>query len=293
MTAARVSSERQAYLLLAPLLLLFVALFAYPLVEAAVLSVQQTRGPDFSVFVGLSNFIDLFKDPLFLIALRNTLVFTACSLGIQLPLALAIALALDRPWLRGRATIRLLLFSPAFVGVVFVATLFSVMFEPNVGVINGWLEWLTFGAAGRVDWLDQQIMPAMILAAVWMYTGFSTVLFLAALQSVDPELIDAARLDGASTLQRFWNVTVPAIQPVGAFIILFSVTGGVQLFELPWILLNNSGGPENRGLTLVMYLYQTGFERGDLGYASAIGWVVAVVLLGCAVALRPLMRRNT
>ena len=293
MTAARVSSERQAYLLLAPLLLLFVALFAYPLVEAAVLSVQQTRGPNFSVFVGLSNFIDLFKDPLFLIALRNTLVFTACSLGIQLPLALAIALALDRPWLRGRATIRLLLFSPAFVGVVFVATLFSVMFEPNVGVINGWLEWLTFGAAGRVDWLDQQIMPAMILAAVWMYTGFSTVLFLAALQSVDPELIDAARLDGASTLQRFWNVTVPAIQPVGAFIVLFSVTGGVQLFELPWILLNNSGGPENRGLTLVMYLYQTGFERGDLGYASAIGWVVAVVLLGCAVALRPLMRRNT
>jgi len=101
----------------------------------------------------------------------------------------------------------------------------------------------------------------------------------------------AAIVDGAGPWQRFRHVTIPAIRPVAGFVVLLSIIGSFQLFELPFVLLNNTAGPDNRGLTIVMYLYQTGFEIGDLGYASAIGWSLAILLMILAVALRRVLKR--
>jgi ABC-type sugar transport system permease subunit len=124
-----------------------------------------------------------------------------------------------------------------------------------------------------------------------MYVGFNMVYFLAALQNVDRSIEEAAIVDGAGPWQRFRHVTIPAIRPVAGFVVLLSIIGSFQLFELPFVLLNNTAGPDNRGLTIVMYLYQTGFEIGDLGYASAIGWSLAILLMILAVALRRVLKR--
>lgn len=273
------------WLLLAPFFVLFIAFTAYPLVGSLWLSTRQTFGPGASRGVGPGNFSQLLQDPLFWRALRNTVVFTLGSVLIQLPLSLLLAMALNRPGLRGRAVLRLIMFAPVLVGVVFVGMMFSVIFEKRTGMLNQMLHAVS-GWSLDFPWLETYVMPALILATLWQYVGFNMVYFLAALQSVPQELEEAASMDGAGAWGRFRHVVVPAIRPVGTFVVLLSIIGSFQLFELPYILFNATGGPDNRGLSLVLYLYQCGFQTGDLGYASAVGWAMAVVLMACAVLQR-------
>ncbi|MFZ4574236.1 MAG: carbohydrate ABC transporter permease [Phycisphaerales bacterium] len=271
--------------LLSPFLVIFAVFTLYPAASSLWLSTRQTFGPGVSVSVGLGNFATLAEDPSFWKALRNTVVFTLGSVFIQLPLSLLLALALNRPDIRARTFFRVVIFSPVLVGVVFVAMLFSVLFEKRTGLINQLLH-SAFAWDLDFPWLQTYVMPSLIIATLWQYVGFNMVYFLAALQNVPKELQEAAMIDNAGAWDRFVHVTVPAIRPVAAFVVLLSIIGSFQIFELPYILMNGTGGPEDRGLTLVMYLYQTGFKTGDLGFASAIGWVMAIVLGGCAAAQR-------
>lgn len=269
---------------IAPFLLLFLTFTAYPLVKSMTLSLHQTFGPRATRFVGIDNFRFLLADPLFWKALRNTAVFTAGSIFLQLPLSLGLAMLLNRPGIKGRALFRLIFFSPSLVGLVFVAMMFSLIFEKHTGLLNVALN-RAFGFNIDYPWLQEHVMLALIIAALWMYVGFNMVYFLAALQNVSKELLEAAEIDGAGPVSRFFNITLPAISPIGSFVVLLSLIGGFQLFELPYILLNG-GGPNSQGLTIVMYLFQTGFETSDLGYASAIGWVLALLLIVFAVMQR-------
>ncbi len=274
---------------LAPFVLLFALFTIYPLGKAAMLALEQTYGPGTTRFVGLGNFRALMSDPLFWKALWNTTVYALTSVFIQLPLSLACALLLNRPGLRGRAIYRLIFFAPALVGVVFVAMIFSVIFEKRTGLLNQALH-ASVGWDLDFPWLQAYVMPSLVIATLWQYMGFNMIYFLAALQNVPKELSEASALDGAGPWRRFLAVTWPSIRPVAGFVVLLSVIGSFQLFELPYVLLNASAGPDNRGLTVVMYLFQRGFEAGDLGYASAIGWVLAVVLVLCAAGQRLLSR---
>ena len=129
-------------------------------------------------------------------------------------------------------------------------------------------------------------MTGLIVAGMWMYVGFNMVYFLAALQNVDRSIEEAALVDGAGPWQRFRHVTIPAIRPVAGFVVLLSIIGSFQLFELPFVLLNNTAGPDNRGLTIVMYLYQK-FETSELGLACATGWTLgALIFTATLVQLR-------
>ena len=283
------SRQRWApYVLCAPFMLVFLAFMAYPMVQSILLAAQQTYGPGAGTYVGAANFHHLWQDPLFTRALLNTTVFAAGSLFIQLPCALGLALLLNRPNLRGRAIFRLIYFSPALVGLTFVAIIFGLVFEKRTGLLNVLL-FKTFGFDIEFAWLEEHIMPSLIIAAFWQYVGFNMVYFLAALQNVPRQLTEAAVIDGAGPWSRFFHVTLPAIRPVAGFVVLLSLVGSFQLFELPYLLLDGPG-PDNRGLTLVIYLYQTGFERGDLGYASTIAWVLAIVLGFFALGYRRLTR---
>ncbi|MCC6578858.1 MAG: sugar ABC transporter permease [Phycisphaeraceae bacterium] len=270
---------------IAPFVAIFVLFTVYPLLQSVSLSMQQTYGPRSSRFVFLDNFRFLLSDPLFHKSLWNTAVFAAGSVFLQLPCSLGLALWLNRPKLRGRAFFRLIFFCPSLVGIVFVAMMFSLIFERRTGLLNVALHQLLAGWDLDFPWLQQYVMAALILAAMWMYIGFNMVYFLAALQNVDRGLIEAAMVDGANPWQRFVHVTLPAIRPVGSFVVLLSLLGSFQLFELPFVLLGG-GGPDNQGLTVVMYLYQCGFDTGDLGYASAIGWLLALLLIAFAVGQR-------
>jgi len=273
-----------------PFLALFVIFTIYPLIQAVVLATRQTYGPETSVYVGLNNFRDLFADPLFWIALRNTAFYAAGSVFIQLPLSLGLAMWLNHPKVKFKPVFRLIFFSPALFGVVFVAMLFSLIFEKYTGLLNVALHSM-FGFPIDFPWLEEFCMAALIIAALWMYVGYNMIYFLAALQAVDKNLLEAAAIDGANAWQRFIHVTIPAIKPVAAFVFLLSLIGSFQLFELPYLLFNG-GGPENRALTVVMYLYQTGFEIGDLGYASAMGWALALILVFFALMQRVFLSRG-
>lgn len=280
------------WIFLGPFILAFGVFTVWPLLQSLVLAFQQTYGPGTTRWVGLRNFAYLLGDPLFWRAVANTARYTLGSLLVQMPVALVLALLLNRPGIRGRGFFRLVFFAPSLVGLPFVAILFGPIFEKRTGLINAGLHWLTAGAWNpEFAWTQNYVMSSLVLAALWMYAGFNMVYFLAALQNVSKDLLEAATIDGCNAWQRFWHVTLPEIRPVAGFVVLLSLLGSFQMFELAFILLNSGAGPDNRGLTVVMYLYQTGFLVGDLGYASAIGWILALLLMGLALLQRRLTRK--
>lgn len=284
---SNIGPRTAGWLLLSPFVAVFVVFFLVPSVQSGILSLQQTFGPSHTRFVGTANFTAVIADPLFWKAVRNTTLFTLGSVFIQLPLALALALLLNRPGLRGRGVLRAIFFAPVLVGVVFVAMIFGVMFEKRTGLVNQALHAL-IGWDLDFPWLQNYVLPALIIASLWQYVGFNMVYFLGALQNVRRDLVEAATIDGAGAWGRFQHVIVPQIRPVASFVVLLSVVGSFQLFELPYVMFNSTAGPDNRGLTVVMYLYQMGFDQGDLGYASAVGWMLAVLLIGAALIQRSL-----
>jgi ABC-type sugar transport system permease subunit len=274
------------YVFLSPYILLSAVFFVIPFGGAAVLAFYETNGPRARVFVGLANFRFLLHDPMFYKALGNTTTFACASVLLQLPLSMALALLLNSSEGRLKGFFRLILFSPNLVGQIFVGILFSVLFAPRYGLINRTLQALLhWGLEER--WLTNPtlVMPAIILASLWVWVGFNMVYFLAALQGVDKTLEEAARIDGANVWQVFRHVTLPAIRHVVVFVVITSVIGSYQLFELPLALLNSSNGrgPANSGLTLITYLNELAFESGDLGLGAALGWMVAIIIFGVSI----------
>ncbi|MAY75942.1 MAG: lactose ABC transporter permease [Phycisphaerae bacterium] len=281
--------RRAAWALVAPFAIVTAVFIFYPLYRSIVLAFSQTFGPGATEPAGWLNFRMTLTDPLFWVALRNTALFTLGSLFIQLPLALILASFLNRPDLRGRTVYRLVMFMPQLVGLVFAAMIGGVFFAKRVGAVNQILH-ATIGLDLDFPWLDQHVTISLILIALWLYVGFNMVYFLAALQTVDRSLVEAARIDGANPAQRFIHVVIPSIRPVLTFVVLLSFIGSMQLFELPYVMLNGAG-TENRGLTVVMYLYQQAFVAGDLGMASAVGWLLGLALIAAA-ALQMLVARK-
>lgn len=274
-------SDFAPYAFISPYLLLTAIFMIYPLINALILAFYQTNGPASRAFVGFDNFRYLLTDAVFHKALKNTTVYALCSVFIQLPLSMGLALLLNSDKSRAKGFFRLVLFSPNLVGQIFVGILFGVLFMPRWGLINRFLQELVgWGLDER--WLGNPalVMPAIVITGLWIWVGFNMIYFLAALQSVDKSLIEAARIDGANRWQVFWNVTLPSIRHVVVFVVVTSLIGSYQLFELPLALLpdTNGNGPDNAGLTVIKYLYDQGFDSGDLGLGSAVGWVVAVII---------------
>jgi len=276
----RLQHRYAPYIFVAPFLAAFAAFSLYPIAKSLALAFYITNGPKSQVFVGFGNFAFMLRDPDFYKAVWNTSVFAFFSVFLQLPLSLALALLLNRRMVRGRDFFRFSFFSPHLVGQVFVAVLFTVIFAPRFGLLNIILHALA-GTPLDTRWLSNPplVMPALVLTSLWMYVGFNMIYFLAALQAVNQDLYDAAQVDGANEFQQFLHVTLPAIRPVAVFVVVFSTIGSFQLFELPYLMLGNGPGPDNAGLTIVMYLYEKGFLSGDLGYASVVGWTLALGVL--------------
>lgn len=268
-----------AWFFLLPTIAVMGTFLFYPVILAGIMAFQQSSGALAVEWIGWENFQFVLSDPVFYRAVRNTLIFAAFSIFLQLPLSLGLAMLLNAKGDRTKGFFRLVIFSPFLVGPIFVGILFAVLFTPRFGMINRFLQYLT-GWGLEVNWLSNPafVLPAIILTALWMYVGFNMIYFLAALQSVSQDLMDAARVDGAGPWQRFLHVTVPAIKPVAVFVVIMSTIGSFQLFELPFALLQGTGGPDDAGLTLVMYLYNHAFVSGDLGLGAAVGWILAMVI---------------
>lgn len=273
------------WLFLMPFLLIAGVFLVYPFLWATVLAFYQTSGALHSVFVGWENFQFVLTDPEFYRALRNTSIFAVASICLQLPISLGLALLLNSRKDRWKNIFRLILFSPHLVGPIFVGILFTVLFTARYGLINRLIQ-TAFGRGLEMQWVHDPnlVMPALILTSMWMYVGFNMIYFLAGLQNVPADLLDAARVDGAGPWDRFQHVTLPAIKPVALFVLIMSTIGSFQLFELPYAMLRGTGGPDNAGLTVVMYLYQHAFESGDLGTGAAVGWILSLIIFSISLA---------
>ena len=263
------------YFFIAPFYILFVVFMGYPLVSSLVMSLYEMRGFQSRIFVGIGNFVDLFRDPIFWKSLRNTAYFAAGTLTLQLPIALLLAILLNSKFVRGKNILRLAFFAPVLVAGVFVAIIFNLVYDQRAGLVNE--EFIFFGK--EIGWLNEEnyVMPAVILTGVWQWAGFNMIYFLAGLQGIRQELYEAAAVDGANWWQAFLHVTLPSLRPVIAFVFVVSMIGSLQLFDLPYIL-TNGGEPADAGSTIVMYLYKNGFQFMRLGYAATIGWVLFFII---------------
>jgi ABC-type sugar transport system permease subunit len=271
------------YLFVAPFVVIFCVFLLYPLVRSMVLSFYKATGPMHIQFAGLENYEFLVRDRLFWIAVANTVGFTIAFLVLQLPISLGLALLVNSRRIWFRNFFRFAFFSPQLVGQVFVAVIFGLLLAPRFGLFNRAIGAVVPSIGSETNWLgDPRLaMPAMVIAALWLSVGYGMIYFLAALQSVDRDLYEAAQVDGAGQCMQFWHVTLPGIRPVLVFLVLVGTIGSLQIFELPYVLFRPWVPPT--AVTIVMYLFQTGFESGDLGYASAIGWALVVMILAVSL----------
>jgi len=285
----RLQSKFAPYLFVSPFVILFSVFLLYPLGRSLWLAFHKTVGPRREVFVGLDNFSFLLSDRLFWLSVANTSAYAIGYVLLQIPVALGLALILNGDRVRCRSFFRFAFFSTHLVGGVFVAVLFSQVLATDTGLLNRVLSFVASPFTSQpvaIAWLDTPYLTVVVLimASLWLNAGWGMVYFLAALQAVDPDLYEAAEVDGASPAQRLWHVTLPGIRHVLAFMAITGLIGGFQLFELSYILYGQTSGPLSSGLTIVMYLFNVGFGVGDLGYASAVGWALVVIVLVVSVA---------
>ncbi|MFC4586841.1 carbohydrate ABC transporter permease [Sphaerisporangium corydalis] len=281
-------------LFLLPALVLFGLLVLAPIAVAMYTSVFKWNGlgglP--SDFIGLDNFTRAFGDEVFVGDLRRGLVLIVLSILIQLPLSLAIAMLLNQK-MRGRAFYRLLFFAPYVLSEVITGVLFTMILSPDTGLANQIL-----GAVGldslRSSWLAEPstVMMSLFLVMTWKYFGFHMILYLAGRQGIPRELGEAAAIDGAGSWDQFRYVTLPLLGPTIRISVFLSVIGAIQLFDLVWVL--TSGGPIHSSETMAVTMFQFGFKRTQIGYASAISVVMFGISLVFALAYqRFVLRRDT
>ena len=264
----------------APALLVIGGFFLVPVLAALLLSFT-----DFDLyaladlrnlrFVGLRNYFELLRTPLFWQALGNTLYFVVVGVPLSIGVSLAAALLLASPLARAPAFFRTALFAPVVTTLVAVAVVWRYLFHTRYGLVNAGL-----GAVGidPVDWLGDPrwSMPTIILLAVWKNFGYNMVILLAALQAIPRELYEAARMDGAGTTQQFRHVTLPGLGPTLSMVSILTLAGYFQLFAEPYVM--TEGGPLHATTSVLYLMYDHGFKWWNLGLASALAFLLFVLV---------------
>jgi multiple sugar transport system permease protein len=263
------------YLFIAPNMVVFTVFVFVPIVLAFYMSLTEWSLIGDPIFVGFGNYVDMAQDADFWTALLNTLVYTVGTVPTSMALGLAAAVGLNRK-LPGRALLRSIYFVPVIISLVATALIAAWMFNDNYGVINNAL-----GALGLepVPWLSSPrwAMPSLMITTLWIRLGFNMVVYLAALQSIPTELYDAARVDGANGRRRFVHITWPLLGPTTFLLLILNVIYSLHVFDLIYVM--TGGGPGFSTTVLVQYIYQQAFQESQMGYASAIGVVLYLMLL--------------
>jgi len=281
----RADLKLSPYLYVAPFFLLFGVFGLYPLVYTAWVSLHDwPLASDEHPWSGLDNYARLLTDPVFWNALGNTVAIFLLSTVPQLTLALVGASLLNRR-LRGRTFFRLSVILPMATSVAAVSIVFSQLFSRDFGLVN----WLLAGVGvDPVEWQASKwsSWSAISVMVDWRWTGYNTLIYLAAMQAIPKDLYEAAALDGASAWKQFTRVTVPLLRPTILFTVIVSTIGGFQLFTEPLLFNSGSsnyqGGSLRQSQTLAMYVWENAFVKFDFGYASAVAWVLFMIILVAA-----------
>nr|WP_235921208.1 sugar ABC transporter permease [Lentzea tibetensis] len=269
------------YLFVAPFFVLFAAIGLFPLLYTAYVSLFDWElGADDPAFIGVENYTTLVGDEQFWNALFNTFSIFVLSSGPQIIIAVLLAALLNAN-LRARTAWRMGVLLPYVASLVALTIIFGTLFGPQYGLVN---EVLTAVGIGPVDWQADTFGSHLAIASMvnWRWTGYNALIVLAAMQAIPREVHEAALVDGAGALRRFFSITLPMLRPTIIFVVVTSTIGGLQIFTEPKLFDpsgGSGGGAENQYQTVVLYLYQSAFQSFDLGYASAIAWVLFLVVI--------------
>jgi multiple sugar transport system permease protein len=277
----RAEDNRAAWFFLAPALILISVFFFLPVAASLLLSVT-----DFDIyavadlgnaqFVGLRNYAALFSNPVFWTAVKNTFYFALVGGPLTVAASLGAALLINARIVKYKALFRTIFFIPFVTTLVAVAIVWRYLYHPQYGFFNYILGW--FGI-NPINWLSDPnwAMPAIIMLAVWKNFGYNMLIFIAGLQNIPAELYEAAYLDGAGPLRRFWNITLPMLAPTFLFVGVITMIGYFQLFAEPYVM--TSGGPLRSTTSLVLLMYEEGFRWWRMGVAAAVAFVLFIIIL--------------
>jgi len=282
---------RAGRMFVAPNLTAVAVFMLFPLGFSLYMSVQNWDLFRPAKFVGLANYRSLFADdPLFEIALRNTVVYTVGTVVPTVFISLAVAGVLNRK-IKGINIFRTIIFLPLAVSSVVMAVVWQFVFNTNNGLLNIMLGWI---GLGPVPWLNDPkwAMLSLCTVSVWRSVPFATVILLAAMQGVPDNLYEAAKLDGAGEVRQFVSITVPLIRAAVSFVVVISIIHAFQAFDLVYVLTGGNGGPETATYVLGIMLFQHAFSFLEFGYASALAWVIFAILLVLTVVQLRLGRRR-
>ncbi len=282
------------WLFAAPALLVLGVFFALPVLSALLLSLTDfdlyaLAEPGNLRFVALGNYIDLLRTPLFWKSLWNTSYFVVVGVPLSVAVSLGAALLLNSGLARAKAFYRTALFAPVVTTLVAVAVIWRYLFHSSYGLVN-WA--LGHVGIGPVDWLGDPAwaMPTIIGFAVWKNFGYNMVIFIAGLQAIPVDLYEAARIDGASRWRQFLHITLPMLGPVLLVVGVITVSGYFQLFAEPYVMTR--GDPLQSTVSVLYFMFEEGFKWWNLGRASAVAFMLFLVILGATSLLLRIGRRR-
>ncbi len=269
-----------AYFFLAPAVGAIFVFFFIPVLAALIISftdfdIYALSSLSNTRFIGLSNYTKLFDDPLFWTALKNTFYYVVGAGPISVIISLFAAMLLNSKLVKLKAVFRMFYFIPVVTTLVAVAIIWRFIYHPKFGLLN---YLLSFVGINPIDWLGDPnwAMPAIMIMSVWKNFGYNMIIFIAGLQNIPDELYEAAVIEGSNAWQKFRNITLPLLTPTTIFVCIITMIGFFQLFAEPYIM--TQGGPLNKTLSIVGYMYQEGFRWWNMGYSASLAFVLFIII---------------
>ncbi|MCB9137014.1 MAG: sugar ABC transporter permease [Caldilineaceae bacterium] len=287
---ARIWKKRQIYLFISPFFILFGIFQLTPMVWSFYLSFHEWNGLGAPEFIGLGNYRFLLRDKVFHSALRNTVIYWLANSLAIIPLALILASLLNHTWLRAKRLIRTTVFLPYVTATVAVGLIFNMLFDYNSGLINSLLELIGLAPVPWLTSVQTSKLPVIFLN-IWRITPWHALILFSGLQAIPHDLYEAATVDGAGALRRFFSITIPSLMPILFFSFITLTVDAFRIFTEPYIL--TQGGPANSSISIVQYLYINGFSIFKLGLASAVGYALTLILLIVSFGQIIAMRRES
>lgn len=290
----RTSDAITAWLFSTPAILLLVVFLVIPFFMAIGLAFTDQRlipNPNLPTqIVALRNFVRMFQDEAFLRGLLNNFYFVIVVVPVQTSLALFLAILINQK-LKGVNFYRTIYFAPVVTSMVVVAIVWTFLYNQN-GLINSFLQSVSFGALGPYDWLrnTKLVFPAIMVLSIWQGAGFQMVIYLAGLQEIPADLYEAAEVDGANKIQQFLYVTLPQLRNTTIFVVVATTILAFKLFDQVKVMTN--GGPQNASMTTMVYIIDQGWGQLKVGYASAVSVVFFIIVLFVSLLQRRFLREE-
>ena len=287
--------SRLAWLFSTPAIILLLTFVIIPFIWAIWMSFTNMRlipNPNVPTeIVGFQNYIRLFSDDVFLKGLLNNFYFVIVVVPLQSALALGLAMLINQQ-LKGMNIFRTIYFSPVVTSMTVVSIVWTLLYNPDQGLINEFLKTISFGLLGPYNWLTNTklVFPAIMLMSIWQGVGFQMVIFLAGLQDIPKPLYEAAEVDGANGWQKFFNITIPQLRNTLVFVIISTTILAFKLFDQVKVMTN--GGPQNASMTTMLYAIDVGWGRLRIGYAAAVTVVFFLIVLVISILQRFLTREK-